>query len=366
MEEGAKRRIRVLVAAGGTGGHIIPALAVARLLRERARDTARPVIANEIIFLGTGRALEARLITEFPLRTAPAAGLKGIRGARLLRNLLLLPRSGMRVAAVLKEVRPDVVVGMGGYAAGPVMLIASLKKIPALLIEPNALPGFTNRVLRPFVRIAAVGFEEAARFYGAKARWTGHPVRKEFFEVPAKPHRAPFTVVVIGGSQGAHAINEAVAKSLPLLSSQPLSFIHQTGEADYNAVRAAYGSAGVAAEVHAFIEDVPAAFARADLVVGRAGAMSVAEIAAAGRAALLVPFPGAADQHQMANALAFERAGAARVLPQADLTPERLAGEILDLLGNANRLRQMEDRAKSLTRPGAAGEIADCVEELVR
>jgi len=358
---------RILMVAGGTGGHIFPALAVAEELRARS-DWNRARYAIE--FLGTRRQLEAKLIPAagFPLRVVEAAGLKGIGGVRKLRNLLVLPITAIRAAAILQEFQPHVVVGVGGYVAGPVMVEAALRDIPTLLIEPNARPGFTNRVLAPVVRAAAVGFEETARFYGEKACLTGHPVRTGFFEVPPKPHRAPFTVLAVGGSQGSRAINRAVLASLPIFAGEAerIRIVHQTGEHDYNEVRKAYQERGFLAEVHAFIEDMPGAMAQADLVVSRAGATAVAELAAAGRAALLIPFPAATDQHQLENARVLERGGAARVLEQPELTPERLVTEIRELLEAPETLSRMEACARHLARPDAAARIADLVEVLAR
>jgi len=362
------KRLRVLMVAGGTGGHIFPALAVAEELRERAkrRDPNGP--GHDILFLGTGRGLEARLVPAagFPLRTIAAAGLKGIGGWQRLRNLLVLPRSAIETALIIGKFQPDVVVGIGGYLAGPAMLESALKDIPTLLIEPNAVPGFTNRVLAPVVRLAAVAFKETASFYRAKGRLTGHAVRKGFSFVPAKEHVPPYAVLILGGSQGSAAINDCVVRSLPRLANDAarLTFIHQTGDRDYNAVRQAYQERGLTAEVQAFIENVPEAFARADLVVSRAGATAVAELAAAGKAALLIPFPGATDQHQLENARAMERAGAARVLRQAELTPERLVTELWGLLGDPRRLVEMERAAKGLARPDAAERIADLIQSL--
>jgi UDP-N-acetylglucosamine--N-acetylmuramyl-(pentapeptide) pyrophosphoryl-undecaprenol N-acetylglucosamine transferase len=360
--------LRFLMVAGGTGGHIFPALAVAEELRARGAR-AEPLGTKYLIeFLGTKRPLEARLIpgAGFPLRTVEAAGLKGMRGFRGVRNLMVLPRTAMETARALRDFQPQVVVGIGGYLAGPVMVDAALQDVPTLLIEPNALPGFTNRTLAPVVRLAAVAFEQAARFYGEKARITGLPVRAAFHTIPTKRHRAPFTVLIVGGSQGSKAINELMTQCAPLLRRESgwLKVVHQTGERDYNAVREAFLEHGVTADVHAFIEDMPGALAEADLVVSRAGATTVAELAAAGKAALLVPFPAATDQHQLANARALERAGAARVILQAELTPERLRGEIHELLAEPLRLSQMEQAAKSLARPDAAAHIADLVEEM--
>ena len=393
---------RILMVAGGTGGHIFPALAVAEELRQRGENSGA---AYRIEFLGTHRPLEAKLIPAagFPLRTVDAAGLKGIRGIQRLRNLWVLPRTALITAGILREFRPRVVVGVGGYLAGPVMLEAALVGIPTVLIEPNARPGFTNRLLAPVVRIAALGFAETAPVYGKKARVTGLPVRRAFFDIPPRSASPRFTVLVVGGSQGSRAINHVVVKCLPLLAGEAgggadvepgfsparadhevgatsassglkpgstragaMRIIHQTGEHDYNEVLKAYQEQGLVAEVHAFIDDMPGTLAQADLVISRAGATAVAELAAAGRAALLVPFPGAADQHQLENARAMEKAGAARVIVQSELTPERLAKEIRELMASPAALDRMETSARGLARPDAAARIADLVETLAR
>ena len=389
--------LRVLIAAGGTGGHIFPALVVAEELRRRSKGRASSADSDaahepggrartavlmdadpengsrglsQIEFLGTRRGLESRLIPAagFPLRTVHAAGLKGIGGLQKLKNLLVLPQSAMETAQVLREFQPDVVVGMGGYLAGPAMLAAALSDIPTLLVEPNAVPGFTNRVLAPLVRLAAVGFEEAAPYYGLKARVTGHPVRKGFFELRPKKHVPPYTVLVLGGSQGSKAINDCVVKCFELLSGDAARwrFVHQTGERDFDAIAEAYRARGISAEASPFIEDMPQAFARADVVVSRSGAITVAELAAAGKAAVLIPFPQAADRHQSANAEVLARTGAARVIDQGRLTPVRLLSELQDLFNHLEQLEEAEQRARALARPDAAERIADLVEELAR
>ena len=361
--------VRVLMAAGGTGGHIFPALAVAEEMRERSRTSGPEGLTFETVFLGTGRGLEGRLIPQagYPLQIIKGAGLKGIRGWKRLLNLATLPLSALDAAQVLRHLRPDVVVGIGGYISGPVMLEASLIDIPTLLFEPNAVPGFTNRVLAPVVRLAAVGFEEAQSAYGSKARFTGHPVRKEFFQVSPKTHATPFTVLMAGGSQGARALNQCIVEALPAFreeKGEDLRFIHQTGEADYNVVQAAYEKQGIRAEVCSFIDHVAEAFSRADLIVCRAGATTVAELAAAGKASILIPYPSATDQHQLQNARALEGAGGARVIEQKDLTPQRLVKEVLSLLEDSQHLGLMEQHSRSLARPDAAGRIADLVEKL--
>ncbi len=395
-ETDASPKPRVLMVAGGTGGHIFPALAVAEELRSRS-GLGGP--QYQIEFVGTHRPLEAKLIPAagFRLRTVTSAGLKGIGGMKRLRNLAVLPRTAIEVAGILREFRPDVVVGVGGYLAGPVLLEAALLRIPTILIEPNARPGFTNRLLAPVVRAAAVGFEETASLFGKKARVTGHPVRRGFFDIPPRragaitaalqPAREPqlvaaasqvlaqpsvalsqFTILVVGGSQGSRAINRAVvdAFALPELEQVRIRIIHQTGEPDYNEVRTTYHERGVPAEVHAFIDDMPGTLAQADLIISRAGATAVAELAAAGRAAVLIPFPGATDQHQLENARAMERAGAARVIVQAELTPERLAATVRELMASPALLETMGCAARSLARPDAASRIADMVEALAQ
>ncbi len=358
---------RVLMIAGGTGGHIFPALAVAEELRARS-ERSQSNDGCRIEFLGTTRGLESRLIPArgFSLHTVAAAGLKGIGGMQKFRNLMVLPRTALETARILQEFRPDVVVGLGSYLAGPAMLEAAVKDVPTLLIEPNAVPGFTNRVLAPVIRRAAVGFEQAARFYGGKARLTGHAVRKAFAEVPPKSHTPPFTVLIVGGSQGAKAINECVANSLPLLERdrERLKFVHQTGERDYNVVKTAYQERRISADVRPFIDDMPAEFARADLIVSRAGATAVSEIAAAGKASLLIPFPHATDQHQLENARLLQRAGAARVIEQVNLTPDAWVREIWDMLNRPDRIAEMERHARTLARTDAAERIAELIEGL--
>ena len=362
--------VRVLMVAGGTGGHIFPALAVAEELRRRGKRGEKAEVAYEILFAGTGRGLEDRVIPAagFALRKIAGAGLKGIGGWRRIRNLLVLPASLAQTVLLLREFQPHVVVGLGGYIAGPAMLMAALQDIPTLLIEPNAIPGFTNRILAPVVRVAAVAFPQTAEFYGAKGRVTGNPIRAGFASLLGRGHVAPYTILILGGSQGAKAINDCVVSSLEFFSRgrERPSFIHQSGEGDYDSVRQAYHDRGISAEVHAFIQDVPAALAQADLVVSRAGGNTVAELAAAGKASLLIPFPGAADHHQLANARALARAGAARVIEQKDLSPERFFSEINGLLAAPNQVEEMERAARSAARLDAARDVVDIIEELGR
>jgi UDP-N-acetylglucosamine--N-acetylmuramyl-(pentapeptide) pyrophosphoryl-undecaprenol N-acetylglucosamine transferase len=364
----AERSVRILMAAGGTGGHIFPALAVADELRQRS-ESASSWVRYETIFLGTGRGLESRVIPRagYRLETIQAAGLKGMSGWKRVVNAAKLPRSAFEAAKLLYRLRPNIVVGIGGYISGPVMLEAALAGIPTLLYEANAVPGFTNKALAPFVRVAAVGFEQALNVYGAKGRLTGHPVRQQFYAVRPKDHKAPQTILLVGGSQGAHALNMCLVECLPIFLGRGagnLRFIHQTGETDYNAVGAAYRNQWAGSEVCAFIDNIAEAFSRADLIVCRAGAATVAELAAAGKASILIPYPSATDQHQLQNARALEHAGAACVIEQKDLKPEILVECAMDMLGDRERLAHMEQRARSLASPLAASTIADLIEEL--
>ncbi|MCL6480590.1 MAG: undecaprenyldiphospho-muramoylpentapeptide beta-N-acetylglucosaminyltransferase [Firmicutes bacterium] len=354
--------MKLVIAGGGTGGHVFPALAIAREWLRRGRD-------REVVMVGTERGLEAKLVPAagLPLETIRVAGLKGIGGFRLLRNLALLPVALAEAARLLRRHRPAVTLGVGGYASGPVLLLARMQGLPTVIFEPNAAPGFTNRLLGPLVDGVVTAFPQGD-YWGARARQTGCPVREQFFRVPPRRHRAPFTLLITGGSQGAQILNRTVVEALPQLERfrEQLFFIHQTGERDYNAVREAYAARKLAAEVVPFIEDMAQCMARADLLVSRAGAVTLAEIAAAGRAAILVPFGAATEGHQLRNAQWFATAGAARLIPQEELTAERLAEAITALLTQPEQITALEQRVCALARPRAAEAIVDFLEEKVR
>ena len=354
--------MRVLFAGGGTGGHLFAALAVAEELRRRA--------AHEILFVGTDRGLEARGVPAagFELQTVHAKALKGVSFGRKLAHLLLLPKSLWEAALILRKFRPQVVVGTGGYSSGPMLLVAGMVQIPTLLIEPNSVPGFTNRILALGVSRAVIGFEAAERYFGRKAVLTGNPVRPVFFDVRPRGRSSPPAILIMGGSQGSEAINRAVVQALPMLRERlpTAEFYHQTGEKDYNGVREAYARQGLLATVFPFTENLAEIFAKIDLVIARAGAITVAELAASGKAALLVPFPAATDDHQMENARAMEQVGGAKVLPQSGLDGERVAGEIIGLFGDPARLDRMEVAAHTLARPDAARRIVEEIEELAK
>lgn len=345
--------MRVIVAGGGTGGHVIPALAIAQELRSQ--------YSAEVTFVGTARGIEARLVPAagFELKLIQVGALKRVNLATRVKTFLDLPRSLAVSAKLLRDFRPDIVIGVGGYASGPAMLTAALMSIPTIAFEPNVVPGLANRLLASTIRTAAVHFELTCRYF-RNCLVTGVPVRREFFGVPVRPKDARPTLLVFGGSQGAHAINEVVIQALPLLArAMPdIYIIHQTGEKDYVGAQAAYLSAKVPAEVSPFIEDMPGAFARADLVVCRSGASTVAEIAAAGKPAIFIPLPTATDDHQRRNAETLSTAGAARLLAQSELTAHRLAADVSALLSDRAELARMAESARSFAHPDAAAKIA--------
>jgi UDP-N-acetylglucosamine--N-acetylmuramyl-(pentapeptide) pyrophosphoryl-undecaprenol N-acetylglucosamine transferase len=291
--------------------------------------------------------------------------LKNVSLLTRLRTLIDLPRAVVDARKIIHVFAPDVVVGVGGYASGPAMAAAILMGIPTLAFEPNSVPGFANKIVGHRVSAAAVHFEQTEKYF-RNSQVVGVPVRGEFFVVPPSPENRPPTLLVFGGSQGARAINQAMTSAISEIRRhlRTLRLIHQTGEADYNATLAAYAEAGEAAEVFAFIDDMPQAFAQADLLVCRSGASTVAEAAAAGKPAIYIPFPRAADDHQRRNAEAMANGGAAVLIPQPELTPERLARTVTELLSDRGRLAAMSGKARSLSHHDAAGRVARMVAEL--
>ncbi len=345
--------MRAILAGGGTGGHVIPALAIAHELRVR--------YGAEVLFVGTARGIETRLVPAagYELRLVQVGALKNVSLATRLKTAMALPRAIFDSHRILNEFRAEVVVGVGGYASGPTMLAAGMAGVPALAFEPNLVPGLANRLVGMMISAAAVQFEQTCRYF-QNCHVTGVPVRKTFFQVEAKSSGGAPTLLVFGGSQGAHAINQAVLDSLMALNREipGLQIVHQTGERDYDQAQTAYLHAHVPAEVSPYIEDMAQAFAGADLLLCRSGASTVAEITAAGRPAIFVPFPRAADDHQRRNAEALAEAGAAVLLPESELTPERLVQTIKALFADRQRLACMAENARKLAHPDAAAEIA--------
>lgn len=350
--------LRVLIAGGGTAGHIIPALAVARELVAR--------YDAEVLFVGTPRGMENRLVPAagFRLDLIKVGQLKNVSLMTRLRTLMDLPRSIAACRQLIRDFQPGVVFGVGGYASGPAMAAAILMKVPAMAFEPNAMPGLANRLVGKRVQAAAVNFPGAERWF-RNCEVTGIPVRPEFFALEPPPASAAPHLLVFGGSQGARIFNLHMAKIIaPLLDAVPgLTVLHQCGARHLEQTRADFAATGADParwSVEPFLDDMPARFADAHLVMARSGASSVAELAAAGKPSLLVPFAAAADQHQKRNAEAMVDAGAAVMLEELELdAPGRLLRELVDLLNDPARLARMSAAARTQAHPDAAERIAD-------
>jgi UDP-N-acetylglucosamine--N-acetylmuramyl-(pentapeptide) pyrophosphoryl-undecaprenol N-acetylglucosamine transferase len=373
--------VRVLIAGGGTGGHLYPGIALARELLRRDGST-------EVTFVGTAQGIEAKVVPRehFPLDLIRVAGLKGKSRRERARGFLLLPVAAADAWRVLSKRRPDVVIGVGGFASGPVLALAAARGYPTMLLEQNALPGITNRLLARVVRAAAVNFESALAYFPSTGFVAGNPVRPEFFSAESEEKHDPFDssdagrgvalaqgkrhdaarLLIFGGSQGAHAINVAMVEAASRLAASGirLAITHQTGERDLDLVRNAYAHAGLAARVEAFIYEIDREMKAADVVICRAGATTLAELAASGTPAILVPLPNSTDDHQRMNAEVVARAGAAVALEERGLTGETLAAAITGLVGDEARRRRMAMAARQLARPDAAQRIADRVEHL--
>lgn len=354
--------MKVIFAAGGTGGHIFPAIAVAKEIMERHSD-------GEILFVGTAKGLETRIVPEngFQLSLIDSAGLKNVGLKGKIKGLAILPKSFLEARQIIRQFRPHVVVGAGGYVSGPVLLMAAIMGVPTLVMDSNALPGFTNRQLARFVDKAALTFDVSLPFFGKKGVVTGNPVRSEFFAVPAKQRGETFHILIFGGSQGARAINNAMTEALDQLErfDGRLTITHQTGESDFERIRDAYAASKIAnADVRPFISDMSEEFGKADLIISRAGATTCAELAAAGKASMMIPLPTAADDHQRKNAEALEANGAAKMILQSELNGESLAAEIARLIEDPDAITKMEIAARAMGREDAAEKTADLIEEL--
>lgn len=354
-------KLRVLIAGGGTGGHIIPALAIARELKEK-HDA-------EVLFVGTPRGLESRLVPQagFPLDLIQVGQLNNVSLMTRVKTLTQLPLSILTCMSLLGRFRPDVVLGVGGYASGPGMIAAILKKIPTLAFEPNAMPGLVNRWVGKRVSAAAVNFGPAMQYF-RNAQVTGIPVRKEFFQLDSVRGEkgSGVNLLVFGGSQGARILNTLLPKiAARLLEEVPgLTILHQAGARHAETTQEAYVASGADAsrwQVHAFLDDMPARFQWADLILSRSGASTVAELAAAGKASLLLPFAAAADDHQRKNADVLVQEDAAALLTENEATPDRLLEDLKRLLGNSSTLSRMGENARRLAHRDATQKIAAMV-----
>jgi UDP-N-acetylglucosamine--N-acetylmuramyl-(pentapeptide) pyrophosphoryl-undecaprenol N-acetylglucosamine transferase len=348
-----------VMAGGGTGGHVIPALAVARELRARG---------HAVRFIGTRRGIESRLVPaeNFPIEWIEIGGLKRVGLMKTIETLAELPWSIWQAARMLDRARPVAVFSTGGYVAGPVLLAALWKRLPVIVMEPNAVPGFTHRKLARFVARALISFPATARWFrSGSTELTGLPVREEFFAIVPKPRAGKLTVLITGGSQGSRALNRAAEESWALWDKSLVRLIHQTGAAAYEDLAAKFRASGMEGEIHAFIQDMPAAFAEADLIVSRSGMGTVSEIAAAGKPSILVPLPTASDQHQLRNAEAMQSAGASRLAPDAELGGARLIEEVMRLARDPETLERMGRSARTLAKPAAARRAAEVLESYI-
>jgi len=354
--------VRVLIAGGGTGGHVIPALAIARELRDKHEA--------EVRFVGTARGLETKLVPQagFSLELIHVGQLKNVSLVTRLRTVADLPLGLLRCVSLLRSFRPQVVIGVGGYASGPAMMAAILLRIPTVAFEPNAVPGLANRIVGRFVSAAAVNFASTASYF-RNANLTGIPVRAEFFQIAPKTS-GPLRLLVFGGSQGARVLNEVMPKIVaPLLKEfRGLTIVHQVGGRNGDSTAKAYAREGIddprlhrMLYLDAMVEEIAAA----DLILCRSGASTVAELAAAGRASILVPFAAAADDHQRKNAEVFVSAGAAAMILESELTPERTLAEVAHLLADPAARQRMADAARTLAHSNAAADIAQICVKLV-
>jgi UDP-N-acetylglucosamine--N-acetylmuramyl-(pentapeptide) pyrophosphoryl-undecaprenol N-acetylglucosamine transferase len=356
----------LMIAGGGTGGHIYPAIAIAREFVARGPS-------RKVVFVGTEKGLEKQIVPKagFPLEFISVGGLKGKGGLDLIRSLFRLPVGFLQAWRVVGRHRPSAVLGVGGYSSGPVLLAAAMRRIPTIVHEANAYPGLANRSLARFVTKVAIAFAEAApRLKRSDAVVTGNPIRAEFFTVNRQPSTATRKrLLVFGGSQGSRVLNEAMSGALLFLArlKDSMDIVHQTGPNNLAPVQEAYRQSAFSnARVVPYLDPMVDEIAAADLVVSRAGAMTVGELCAAGRGAILVPFAAATNNHQELNARVVERAGGAVVITEKELTPERLAGAISSILGDAERSARMGAAAKSLATPDATKKIVDLIDEIQR
>ena len=352
--------MRLLIAGGGTGGHLFPGVAIAEELRAREPDAA-------VRFVGTKRGIEARVLPElgWELDLIEVSGLKTVGAMGTLRGLFRLPKALWQARKVVKAFKPDAVIGVGGYASGPVVLMARLRGIPTAICEQNSIPGLTNKILGRVARAVFLSFEESKRFFKAKKIvMSGNPVRRDLLAkllaaAPASTDSAVH-VLVCGGSLGAVAVNELASQALiALAKTTPITIVHQTGEKDRDITAKRYADAGVAADCRAFIKDMASAYQHADVIIGRAGATTVAELAIAGKPAIFIPYPFAADNHQEINAQAMATAGAALSFRQSELTADKLGEALRPLLTDAVRREAMGAAMKALAKPGAAAAVVD-------
>ncbi len=351
-----------MIAAGGTGGHIFPAVSVARELKRRKEE-------RRIVFIGTRRGLERKIIPAegFELIEMNVGGIKGKGIAEQIGAVVKAVLCFFWSIGYIMKVRPSLVVGAGGYVSGPVVAAAWLLRVPTMIQEQNLTPGSANKILSRFVKEIAVSFEETRYFLKGKITVTGNPVREDFTHLEKKGRGEKLSILVFGGSQGARTINRGMMEALPLIKElkEKILITHQTGPADHATVKECYAREGIEAEVIEFITDMPKRFEAADIIISRAGASTIAEILAAGKASILVPFPSATDDHQRKNAQALSRASAAYFCNDAEFSGRYVADVMKEFIENPSLIGKMEERAAALYVKGAAEKIADMAERLI-
>lgn len=357
--------MKILIAAGGTGGHLFPGIALAEEFLRRDKE-------NSILFTGSGRDLEKNILTGrgFQLKQINVEGIKGKGVIKVIKALLKIFGSIVQSSRIIRNFSPDVVIGVGGYASGPVVIAAHFAGIKTVITEQNVIPGMTNRILGKFVDKACITFFETARWFSQKkVELTGNPIRSGFsLPVNTEGRRsAKFTIFIFGGSQGAHSINMAMLDSLGFFEQikDSLKIIHQTGNKDFEEISRGYKKYGMDATVMPFVDDMVSLYQSADLLVCRAGATSLAEITAMGKASILVPFPSAANDHQMKNALKLKETGAAEIVPDKDLSGKLLSEIIIRFFRNPKKIEEMENRSVKLGNNRAAEKIVDICTDLV-
>lgn len=354
---------RVIISGGGTAGHIHPALAVGRKLKEKNSDI-------QITFVGSTRKLEKSIMNHYQADFIPLniEGLKG-KGIKIAKSLFILPPAFLKSMSILLKLKPSLSIGVGGYSSGPILIISAWMGIPTLILEQNSIPGFTNRMLIPWVKKAVVSFESSLPYFRKKGIYIGNPVKDEFYSLSPKQRTNRLTLLIFGGSQGSRFLNDGIINSLPTLKqrSENFSIYHQTGEDDFERVKQAYIEQGIRnVMVKAFFFNMADYFQKADLIISRAGATTVAELIASRKASLLIPFSGATDNHQMHNAKELENIQGAEIITEQEFTPELFSGKIIRFMENKTRLNQMEKNLNILRRTGAAEKISDLCFELMQ
>ena len=363
MNETQKRKgKKIIISGGGTAGHIHPALAVGNKLKERDPNCF-------LTFVGSTRQLEKRIMARYSAHFIPLhiEGIKG-RGFKIIKSLLLLPLSFLKSLMILIRTKPDLVIGVGGYSSGPIVLLASWLRMPTLIMEQNIQPGLTNRILRRWVKKAVVSFERSLPHFKGKGVFIGNPVREEFYSLTPKERNGWLTLLIFGGSQGSHFLNEGVIKALPLLKTEKehLKFFHQTGEKDWDWVKECYKQEGFSdVTVAPYFDEMADCFQKSDLIISRAGASTIAELIASQKASLLVPFSQATDNHQLLNAQELEKINGAEVITEKEFTPSALSEKILAFNQNKQKITEMEHNLAPLRVKNSADRIADLCFELM-